>query len=132
MVIHSVGESIGTGIADLVNIFDPGVVILGGEVISHFGDHLIEGINRTVGLRGIHPITQRTRILVSKLGGLSAARGAATLMIEKYFGSEILNLGSGGGVKPPPDDRSAVERPAINPPINSPGAASRTGPRGSL
>lgn len=97
MVIHGVGESIGTGIADLVNIFDPGVVILGGEVISHFGDHLIEGINRTVGLRGIHPITQRTRILVSKLGGLSAARGAATLMIEKYFGSEILNLGSGAG-----------------------------------
>jgi glucokinase len=96
MVIHGVGESIGTGIADLVNIFDPGVVILGGEVISHFGDHLIAGINRTVGLRGIHSITQRTRILVSKLGGLSAARGAATLMIEKYFGSEILNLGSRG------------------------------------
>jgi predicted NBD/HSP70 family sugar kinase len=96
MVIHNVGESIGTGIADLVNIFDPGVVILGGEVISHFGDHLIEGISKTVGLRGIHSITQRTRILASNLGGSSAARGAATLMIERYFDSEILNLGSGG------------------------------------
>lgn len=95
MVVHAVGESIGTGIADLVNIFDPGVVILGGEVISHFGDHLIEGITKTVGLRGIQSITQRTRILTSNLEGLVAARGAATLMIERYFGNEILNLESG-------------------------------------
>ena len=95
MVVHTVGESIGTGVADLVNIFDPGVVILGGEVISHFGDHLIEGITKTVGLRGIHSITQRTRILTSNLEGLVAARGAATLMIERYFGNEILNLDSG-------------------------------------
>ena len=95
MVIHNVGESIGTGVADLVNIFDPGVVILGGEVISHFGDHLIEGITRTVGLRGIHSITRRTRILTSDLGGLSAARGAATMMIERFFENDILNLGPG-------------------------------------
>ncbi len=95
MVVHGVGESIGTGVADLVNIFDPGVVILGGEVISRFGDHLIEGITKTVGLRGIHSITQRTRILTSNLEGLAAARGAATLMIERYFGNEILNLESG-------------------------------------
>jgi predicted NBD/HSP70 family sugar kinase len=93
MVIHTVGENIGTGVADLVNIFDPGVVILGGEVISHFGDHLIEGINKTVGLRGIHSITQRTRILTSNMEGMGAARGAATLMIERYFASQILNLG---------------------------------------
>jgi predicted NBD/HSP70 family sugar kinase len=92
MVIHNVGESIGTGIADLVNIFDPGVVILGGEVISHFGDHLIEGISKTVGLRGIHSITQRTGILTSSLGSTAAARGAATLMIEHFVGSEILSL----------------------------------------
>ncbi|MBN2553223.1 MAG: ROK family transcriptional regulator [Spirochaetales bacterium] len=95
MVIHNVGENIGTGIADLVNIFDPGVVILGGEVISHLGDHLIEGITRTVSLRGIHSITRRTRILTGSLEGSSAARGAATMMIERYFDSQILNLGHG-------------------------------------
>lgn len=94
MVIHDVGENIGTGVADLVNIFDPGVVILGGEVISHFGDHLIEGITKTVGLQGIHTITQRTRILTGNLEGLFAARGAATLMIERYLGNEILNFES--------------------------------------
>jgi glucokinase len=93
MVIHNVGESIGTGVADLVNIFDPGVVILSGEVISHFGDHLIEGITKTVRLRGIHSITRRTRIITSSLQGFVAARGAATMMIEGFFGNEILNLG---------------------------------------
>jgi len=96
MVVHKVAESIGTGVADLVNIFDPGVVILGGEVISHLGDHLIEGIKNTVSLRGIHSITQRTRILIGGLKGLVAARGAATLMLEKFFGNEILSLGFEG------------------------------------
>jgi len=105
MVIHGVGESIGTGVADLVNIFDPGVVVLGGEVIERFGDHLIEGINRTVRLRGIHSITQKTRILTSRLGAPSspvretagvfdspAARGAATMVLERFLGSDLLNL----------------------------------------
>ncbi|MBN1837695.1 MAG: ROK family transcriptional regulator [Spirochaetales bacterium] len=92
MVVHGLGENIGTGIADLVNIFDPGVVLLGGEVVDHFGDHLIEGIVRTVRLRGIHSITQRTGILTSRLGAGAAARGAATLMIEEFLGSGILNL----------------------------------------
>ena len=92
MVVHGVGEDIGTGIADLVNIFDPGVIILGGEVITRFGDHLIEGINGTVRLRGIHSITQRTGIVTSALEGGAAARGAATLMIEGFLESELLGL----------------------------------------
>ena len=92
MVIHGLGENIGTGVADLVNIFDPGVVVLGGEVVDRFGDHLIEGIVRTVRLRGIHSITQRTAILTSALEPAAAARGAATLMIERFVGSEILGL----------------------------------------
>jgi glucokinase len=92
MVVHGIGENIGTGVADLVNIFDPGAVVLGGEVIDRFGDHLCEGIVRTVQLRGIHSITQRTGILTSKLDPNAAARGAATLMIERFLGSEILDL----------------------------------------
>jgi predicted NBD/HSP70 family sugar kinase len=92
MVVHGVGESIGTGIADLVNIFDPGVVILGGEVIAHFGDHLIEGIVKTVHLRGIHSITRRTRIMAGRYEPAAAARGAATMVVESFFGSGILGL----------------------------------------
>ena len=92
MVIHGVGENIGTGVADLVNIFDPGVVVLGGEVIERFGDHLREGIIRTVRLRGIHSITQRTGILTSALEPIAAAQGAATLMIERFVGSELLGI----------------------------------------
>lgn len=92
MLIHGLGENIGTGVADLVNIFDPGIVVLGGEVVDRFGDHLVEGIVRTVRLRGIHSITQRTGILTSKLESAAAARGAATLMIERFVGSEILSF----------------------------------------
>jgi hypothetical protein len=68
------------------------VVVLGGEVIERFGDHLREGIIRTVRLRGIHSITQRTGILTSALEPIAAAQGAATLMIERFVGSELLGI----------------------------------------
>lgn len=92
MVVHNTGGIIGTGVADLVNIFDPGAVILGGEVIAHLGDHLIDGIATTVRLRGIHSITQRTRILAGCCAPEAAAHGAATMVLEDTFGSGILNL----------------------------------------
>ncbi len=92
MVIHEVGGYIGTGIADLINVLDPGLVILSGDVIHSFGPPLLESINRTVTLRGIHSITQRTRIAASSLPGSSASRGAATLVLERFFENSILNL----------------------------------------
>ena len=92
MIIHEVGDYIGTGIADLINVLDPGLVILSGDVIHSFGPTLLESINRTVTLRGIHSITQRTRIAASSLPENCASRGAATLILERFFENSILNL----------------------------------------
>ena len=92
IVISHVGEDIGIGLADIVNVLDPGVVILGGEVIESFGDSLMERIQGTVALRGINAITRRTRLCRSELGVNSAARGAATLVIERFLGDPIVGL----------------------------------------
>jgi predicted NBD/HSP70 family sugar kinase len=92
MVIAETEESIGIGVADLINIFDPGTVILAGEVIESFRDLLIEGVRRIVLRRALHTITQRTSILKSGIETESAARGAATMIIERFLESEMLNL----------------------------------------
>lgn len=92
MIIHETGESIGTATAALVNIFDPGLVVLGGEVIDGLSPTVYEDALRVFRTRGMHSITRRTEILSSSLAADTPARGAATLPIEKYFESEMLNI----------------------------------------
>lgn len=92
VTINNVSENTGTGIASLVNVFDPGVVILGGEVIDTFGEVLIEGVKRKVRLKAINAISSRTEIVTSRVKRFSAARGAATLLIEKFLDNAILNF----------------------------------------
>jgi predicted NBD/HSP70 family sugar kinase len=92
MVIAETEESIGIGVADLINVFDPGTVILAGEVVASLHGLMLDGIQRIVRRRAIHSISQRTRILASAFDADSAALGAATMAIERLLGTEILNL----------------------------------------
>ena len=92
MVIAETEESIGIGVADLINIFDPGTVILSGEVVETFHGLIMEGIQRIVRRRALHAIAQRTAIMKSAFGSNTASLGAATLIIERMLENEILNL----------------------------------------
>jgi predicted NBD/HSP70 family sugar kinase len=92
MTVDRVSEHIGTGIADLINIFDPGVIILGGEVISAFGERTVQHVIRVVGLKSIRVISAQTSIVQEGVKERSASRGAATMLIEKYLQNSILNL----------------------------------------
>jgi predicted NBD/HSP70 family sugar kinase len=91
-LIQDVSDNIGIGIANLVNIFDPGDIILGGEVIDAFGDLIMDDLDRSVRLQAINAISTRTRIMRSTVREFAAAQGAATLLIEKYLQNDILNI----------------------------------------
>jgi N-acetylglucosamine repressor len=92
MVIAETEESIGIGIADLINIFDPGTVILAGDVVSKLDELILDGIQRIVRRRAMHSIAQRTDIHKSAFEANSGALGAATMIIERLLQNEILNL----------------------------------------
>jgi N-acetylglucosamine repressor len=92
MVIAETEESIGIGVADLINIFDPGTVILSGEVVETFHGLIMDGIQRIVRRRALHAIAQRTAIMKSAFDSDTASLGAATLIIERMLENEILNL----------------------------------------
>jgi predicted NBD/HSP70 family sugar kinase len=92
MVIAETEESIGIGIADLINIFDPGTVILAGDVVGNLHDLILGGIQRIVRRRAMHSIAQRTEIRRSAIDANSAALGAATMVIERMLENEIVNL----------------------------------------
>jgi N-acetylglucosamine repressor len=92
LLLFEAAELIGIGLADLVSVLDPGTIILAGEVVRGLGPLLVDGIVRTVRLRGLHPVTQRTGFLNGSDLPRLGARGAATLPLEQWFGSGILNL----------------------------------------
>jgi len=92
MVVAEIEENIGIGVADLINVFDPGTVILAGEVVEEMHGLIQEGVERIVRRRALHAIAQRTAIEKSAFESDSGDLGAATLVIERLLGNEILNL----------------------------------------
>ena len=80
-VLEKIGENLGTGIANIINIFDPEAVILNGGICSA-KEFIQAGIERGIGQYVISPAAQETKILFSALGREAGALGAALLFEE--------------------------------------------------
>jgi glucokinase len=84
--IHILGERLGAGIANAINIFDPEQVVIGGGV-SAAGELLLEPA-REVARRFVLPgVGTRTEIRLARYGPRAGVRGAALLA-----GQEVRNL----------------------------------------
>jgi glucokinase len=92
IIINTTGECLGIGLADFVNVFDPGVIVLGGEVVAAFQELLYEEIIRTVKLKSMSPIFSQTLIKLSNLNNNPASLGAAAMIIGHHLGGSILNI----------------------------------------
>jgi glucokinase len=78
------GARLGAGIANLLNLFDPDVVIVGGGLGANAGELLLEPARRVARERALQPAASRARIVpahfkedAGKIGGalLALARG---------------------------------------------------------
>lgn len=85
-IIKEAGRYLGVAIANIINTFDPEVVILGGEIvqIDNF-DLMLKSAKRTVFKHVFGGKTRKTEISTTDLGDNSPAIGAATLVVEKLF-----------------------------------------------
>lgn len=77
-VFESLGKNLGVGIANIINIFDPGAVILSGG-IGEAEDLILPGIKEGIDKFVVSPAAKQTKILFSKLGRFGGALGAALL-----------------------------------------------------
>jgi glucokinase len=83
--VHILGERLGVGIANAINVFDPEQVVIGGGV-SAAGELLLEPA-RQVARRFVLPgVGTRTEIRLARYGPRAGVRGAALLA-----GQEVLN-----------------------------------------
>ena len=80
-IVTEAGTYLGIAIADLVNLLNPSLVVVGGGV-SQMGDLLLEPIRRTVRERSLRPAAQAVRITAAMLGRRSSCMGAVVQAIN--------------------------------------------------
>lgn len=83
-LIRSTGDYLGAGIANIVNVFNPDVVIVGNRM-SRLARWLEPAIQAAVDRRTLQYHRERMRILFAELGEQSAVRGAAYYAISSFF-----------------------------------------------
>ena len=82
--IGAIGETLGRGIAGLINIFNPGLVVIGGRLIVG-RDYLMLPIRTAVNKLSLSKVSADTKIRFSKLGRSAAAIGDCLLARSKYL-----------------------------------------------
>ncbi len=75
------GSLLGLGVANLVSIFNPEIVVLGGP-LSEAGKHLLPVIQEAVAKTALPEIAERVQILPSAFGPDASVVGAAALVVE--------------------------------------------------
>src|SRR5882724_2653954 len=78
-VIEQAAEYIGIGVANLINILGPEVVVLGGGVMEALADEMTATILKTAKDHAMPGTMKNVEIVVSKLGDNAGITGAAVL-----------------------------------------------------
>ena len=79
-VLETVGQYLGIGIASLVNIFNPEVVVIGGGG-SAAGDLLLRPAREEYQRRALPSLAHDTRVVAASLGNDAGVLGAAALVL---------------------------------------------------
>lgn len=84
-ILEQIGLNLGKGIAGLMNIFNPELVVLGGP-FSGTGEYLSLPIKSAVRKYSLNLVSQDTEIKVSRLEGRAGILGACLLSRSKMLG----------------------------------------------
>ena len=79
--VQLIGSNLGIGISNLVNIFNPQVVVIGGGVIAA-GELMLEPARRVVAERALPPARDEVRIVAAQFGFEAGMIGAAALAYD--------------------------------------------------
>jgi predicted NBD/HSP70 family sugar kinase len=83
-VLAQAGQYLGVGIANLLNLFNPGLIVLGGDLAAA-GDFFLKAVRSTVRERAMPKAAQEAEICFSDVGDDAVGIGAATVALEHAF-----------------------------------------------
>ena len=85
-VMRETAKFLGTGLANLINLLNPELIVISGGV-TRAGDHLFEPLRAEVRRRAFSEAADACRIVSSELGDMAGVIGAAaTFRIERHGG----------------------------------------------
>ncbi|MCX6090959.1 MAG: ROK family protein [Candidatus Atribacteria bacterium] len=90
-IVEEAGRMIGGAIANAVNLYNPEIVVLTGELLA-FGDNIVLPIEGTVRRQALSYNTRDLRIGLAEVGDEGAAWGMAALVLDKAFEVPELRL----------------------------------------
>jgi predicted NBD/HSP70 family sugar kinase len=79
---------LGMGIANLINIFNPALIIVSGEGVRA-GDQLFEPMRDEVARYAFNGLADDAEIVIQEWGDEAWARGAASLVLQEIYRSPI-------------------------------------------
>ena len=83
-VLDGIGQKLGVGIANIVNIFNPEIVVVGGGA-AEAADILLGAARRVVAARALRPQRDEVRIEPAQHGNEAGLLGAAALAMVELF-----------------------------------------------
>ncbi|MGL5318653.1 MAG: ROK family transcriptional regulator [Bacteroidales bacterium] len=84
-IIEEVGTNLGKGIASLINLFNPELVIIGGT-LAQTDDYILLPIKSAVKKYSLNQVSKDTKIKRSKLGDKSGMIGACLIARNRILG----------------------------------------------
>jgi predicted NBD/HSP70 family sugar kinase len=89
-LVRQAGRELGGVLATAVNFFNPGVIVIGGD-IAHADEHLLAGVREVVYRRSTALATRSIRIARSTLDDRAGILGAAVMVIEAVLAPEAID-----------------------------------------
>lgn len=111
-VLDETAEYLGAGISDLINLFSPERVLIGGWAGLQLGPYMLPAVRTYAEGYSLRHPAARVTIDLGRLGPDAVTVGAATLPLADFFargGRPAEPVREGGAGEAPPDWRSALE-----------------------
>lgn len=93
-LVEEIGSSLGLGLANLVNLFNPALVVLDRR-LALAGDQLLEQIQRVVQRQALRHVTENLEFRFARLGDEAALLGPALMLLEEIFDPSAHRPGRG-------------------------------------
>ena len=84
-VLEEAGRYLGIGIANIINLFNPGLIVIGG-LITQAGDYIFVPTRSVSKKRAFRKLANEADVRITQLGETAGALGATTLVLEEFFG----------------------------------------------
>jgi len=85
-----VGNIVGMELIKVINMLDPQLIVIGGEILRS-KEYILEPIKNTIENRYSSTVSRKTQIIGSSLSQYSVALGAATIILKKIFQDAVVD-----------------------------------------